>query len=61
MSRQIMDLMRQKSFGFFKKCFKSKQKFSISLTFSLFSETNTNEIPPYEAKELWIAHNYTRP
>ena len=56
-----MDLMRQKSFGFLKKCFKSKQKFSISLTFSLFSATNTNEIPTYEAKELWIAHNHTRP
>ena len=34
---------------------------SGSLTFSLVSATSTNDIPPHEAKELWIAHDRTRP
>ena len=34
---------------------------SGSLTFSLVSATSTNDIPPHEPKELWIALNCMRP
>ena len=30
-------------------------------TFSLVSTASTNDVPPYEAKILWIAHDCTRP
>ena len=32
---------------------------SDSLTFTLVSATSTKDVPPYEAKELWITQDHT--